>query len=54
MMTVPKCAVIRAYTPPEAPARNFCGFNTLVHSEPLLIEQKENKRTEVIKEVCKI
>ena len=34
MITVPRWAVIRAYTPPLAPDRNTLGLTTLVHREP--------------------
>ena len=35
IITVPKWAVIRAYTPPLAPERNTAGLYTLVQSDPL-------------------
>ena len=34
MITVPRCAVIRAYTPPLAPDRKTSGLITLVHRDP--------------------
>ena len=35
MITVPKWAVINAYTPPLAPDKKTRGLYTFVHKEPL-------------------